>query len=76
MAIPARTLCAFFQGWFGVDLWFTFIGYAGIGWPHRAPALFAVTVAQVHAYRDWLIGRGDAPKTINRRISSLSGSRS
>lgn len=52
---------------------FTFIDYSGIRWPQDATALFAVTVGQVQAYRDWLVGRGDAPKTINRRLSSLSG---
>jgi hypothetical protein len=52
---------------------FTFLRFAGIAWPNEATELFAVTVGQVHAYRDWMIGRGDAPKTINRRISSLSG---
>jgi site-specific recombinase XerD len=52
---------------------FTFIGFAQIRWPDDAAALFAVTVGQVHSYRDWMIAQGDAPKTINRRISSLSG---
>jgi integrase/recombinase XerD len=52
---------------------FTFIRFAGIAGPDQAPELFSITVAQVHAYRDWMIGRGDAAKTINRRISSLSG---
>jgi len=52
---------------------FTFIGFAGITWPEQASDLFSITVAQVHAYRDWMIARDDAPKTINRRISSLSG---
>jgi site-specific recombinase XerD len=52
---------------------FTFIGFAGIAWPEEAQDLFTVTVAQVHAYRDWMLGRSDAAKTINRRISSLSG---
>jgi integrase/recombinase XerC len=52
---------------------FTFIGYADLRWPDEATALFAVSVAQVHAYRDWMVSRGDAPKTVNRRISSLSG---
>jgi len=51
----------------------TFITFAGIAWPHAAPALFGVSVGQVHSYRDWMITRGDAPKTVNRRISSLSG---
>jgi site-specific recombinase XerD len=52
---------------------FTFIGFAGIAWPEQATALFSVKVAQIHAYRDWMLARSDAPKTINRRISSLSG---
>ena len=52
---------------------FTFIAFAEIAWPVEAPALFNVSVAQVHKYRDWMIARGDAPKTVNRRISSLSG---
>jgi site-specific recombinase XerD len=52
---------------------FTFIGFAGIAWPEDAPLLFGIKVAQVHAYRDWMIGRSDAPKTINRRVASLSG---
>lgn len=52
---------------------FTFIRYAEIPWPGEATDLFRITVAQVQAYRDWLIARGDAPKTVNRRVSSLSG---
>src|SRR5215467_5500452 len=52
---------------------FTFIGHTRLRWPEDAAGLFAVTVGQVHAYRDWLLARGDAPKTINRRLSSLSG---
>ena len=51
---------------------FTFIGFAGIAWPEQATALFSVKVAQIHAYRDWMLARSDAPKTINRRVSSLS----
>ena len=52
---------------------FTFIGFSEIRWPEAAVSLFSVTVGQVHAYRNWMRERGDAPKTINRRISSLSG---
>jgi site-specific recombinase XerD len=52
---------------------FTFIGFAGLPWPEDATQLFAITVGQVQAYRDWMRTRQDAPKTINRRISSLSG---
>ncbi len=52
---------------------FTFIHFAGIDWPQQATTLFTVTVGLIHAYRDWMIQRGDAPKTVNRRIASLSG---
>jgi site-specific recombinase XerD len=52
---------------------FSFIRFAGIQWPEEAVGLFAITVGQVHAYRAWLLDRRDAPKTINRRLSSLSG---
>ena len=31
-----------------------------------------VTVSDLHAYRDWMRENGLAPKTMNRRISSLS----
>ena len=52
---------------------FAFISFAMIPWPESATALFSVTVGQVHAYRDGMVARGAAPKTVNRRISSLSG---
>jgi site-specific recombinase XerD len=52
---------------------FTFIGFSNLRWPEEAAALFSITVGQVQSYRDWMIAAGDAPKTINRRISSLSG---
>jgi site-specific recombinase XerD len=52
---------------------FTFVGFSNLEWPEDAAKLFAVTVGQVHAYRDWMVTRCDAPKTINRRIASLSG---
>jgi site-specific recombinase XerD len=52
---------------------FAFIGFCQLRWPEQATALFSVTVGQVHAYRDEMLAQGDAPKTINRRISSLSG---
>jgi site-specific recombinase XerD len=52
---------------------FTFIAFADLRWPEDSVSLFGITVGQVHAYRDWMVTRGDAPKTINRRISSLAG---
>ena len=52
---------------------FTFITFTRLRWPDDAAGLLAVTVGQVQAYRDSILARGAAPKTINRRLSSLSG---
>ncbi len=51
----------------------TFVRFLGLKWPEQSHQLLAATVADVHGYRDWLIAQGAAPKTLNRRISSLSG---
>jgi integrase/recombinase XerC len=51
----------------------TFVrGYLGLQWPAKAHELLRVSVHEVQAYRDWLVGNGAAPKTINRRLSSLA----
>jgi site-specific recombinase XerD len=47
-------------------------GYLGLEWPGQASELLRVSVQTVQAYRDWLKARPAAPKTINRRIASLS----
>src|SRR6266404_4694668 len=47
-------------------------GFLRLDWPAQAHELLCVSVHQAQAYRDWLAGQGAAPKTINRRISSLS----
>src|SRR5262249_50271464 len=47
-------------------------GYLRLNWPDRAEELLRVSVQTVQAYRDSLVAVGAAPKTINRRISSLS----
>src|SRR5919107_996316 len=44
----------------------------GLRWPDDAMRLFTVSVADVQAFRDAMIAAGKAPKTINRRIASLS----
>jgi Phage integrase, N-terminal SAM-like domain len=49
-----------------------FIRFIQIPWPEGATALFHISVRDVHACRDQLIAPGAAPKTINRRIASLS----
>jgi site-specific recombinase XerD len=49
-----------------------FAEFMGLGWPDEATRLLAVTVADVLAFRDELVADDKAPKTINRRIASLS----
>jgi integrase/recombinase XerC len=46
--------------------------YLKLDWPDQASELLRVSVQTVQAYRDWLVGRRAAPKTVNRRVSSLS----
>ena len=50
----------------------TFVRFMGLAWPAEATALFSVSVKDVLAFREELIEKNAAPKTINRRISSLS----
>jgi len=49
-----------------------FVRFAGITWPDRATLLLSVSITDVHSFRDYLRAHNAAPKTINRRISSLS----
>ena len=50
-----------------------FARHLGIAWPKNATSLFTVKVVDVQGWRDALLARGKAPKTINRRVSSVSG---
>jgi len=50
-----------------------FVSFMGWKWPEDSALLLTVKVAEVLAYRDFLSENEAAPKTINRRISSLSG---
>jgi site-specific recombinase XerD len=50
----------------------SFVRYLGLVWPSEAPAMLAVSVADVQEYRDSLAERGAAPKTLNHRVSALS----
>ena len=50
-----------------------FVQHLGLAWPEEAHRLLMTTVQDVQIYRDSLLARNAAPKTINRRISSLSG---
>lgn len=50
-----------------------FVQFLGIDWPQNADSLLLVSVGDVQTFRDHLLVQGQAPKTLNRRISSLSG---
>ena len=50
-----------------------FVDFLGIEWPGSGTRLFQVQVRDVHAYRDYLFGRGFAPSTRNHRIAAVSG---
>lgn len=45
---------------------------ASIRWPDDATRMLAVSIVDVQAFRDLMLESGLAPKTINRRIASLS----
>lgn len=47
-------------------------GFLRLRWPDQAADLLMVSVQTVQSYRDRLKAENAAPKTINRRISSLS----
>ncbi len=49
-----------------------FVKFCGIAWPDQAIALLSVSIKDVLAFREQLMRNNAAPKTINRRISSLS----
>src|SRR5262245_21078487 len=49
-----------------------FVEFLGIRWPEESTRLFTVSVADVLAFRDLMLEESKAPKTINRRIASLS----
>lgn len=51
----------------------TFLRFMGIRWPDDATTLLVISVGDVLSYREFLLESKAAPKTINRRISSLSG---
>jgi site-specific recombinase XerD len=49
-----------------------FAQFMGWTWPDHATALLRASILDVQAFRANLVKHGGAPKTINRRISSLS----
>src|ERR1035438_8207450 len=50
----------------------TFVKFLGIAWPDQSISLLSVSIKDVQAFRDHLISLNAAPKTINRRVSSVS----
>ncbi len=49
-----------------------FVNFIPLEWPCESWRLYTVSVKDVQAFREHLVGGGAAPKTMNRRISSLS----
>src|SRR5260370_35400361 len=50
----------------------SFVDFLGIAWPPEAFRLLLASVADVQRWRDSMMAETKAPKTLNRRISSLS----
>lgn len=50
----------------------TFVRFMGWSWPEDAESILGVSIRNVLEFREALVKGGAAPKTINRRISSLS----
>lgn len=50
----------------------TFVRFMGWEWPRDSLEFLRVSITEVLAYRNLLLEQNAAPKTINRRISSLS----
>jgi len=50
----------------------SFVKFLQLAWPGEATSLLSVSIQDVQGFRDDLIGRNAAPKTLNRRISSVS----
>jgi site-specific recombinase XerD len=49
-----------------------FCEFAGIKWPDDATRILTTSVVEVQDFRDRMVADGKAPKTVNRRIASLS----
>jgi len=49
-----------------------FVRFVGIEWPKHSQELLTVSIKDVQAFREDLLSKNAAPKTLNRRISSLS----
>jgi len=49
-----------------------FVRFMGFQWPQNATDLLTVSLKDMQAFRDEMLVKDAAPKTLNRRISSLS----
>ncbi len=49
-----------------------FVRFMQIPWPEQCASLLAVSIIDVQTFRESMLASGAAPKTLNRRISSLS----
>jgi site-specific recombinase XerD len=49
-----------------------FVRFVGLRWPEEAWRLLIVSIADVQRWRDSMVSENKAPKTMNRRVSSLS----
>lgn len=50
----------------------SFVRFLGVKWPQNSVAMLSASIKDVQAFRDLMAEDGRAPKTINRRIASLS----
>jgi site-specific recombinase XerD len=50
----------------------SFVEFRGFVWPHQAAELLRVSILDVQDFKDQMVKQRSAPKTINRRVSSLS----
>lgn len=50
-----------------------FVRFIGISWPEQCASLLTVSITDVQDFREAMVSKKAAPKTLNRRISSLSG---
>ena len=49
-----------------------FVEFMGFKWPEESTAFFTMSVRDVQAWRDRMVKEAAAPKTLSRRVSSLS----
>lgn len=49
-----------------------FVKFMGLRWPEQAMELLRISVQDVQSFRTFLLSQNAAPKTLNRRVSSLS----